>query len=649
MFASQSSLANYRRVTGRPKRGIQPPVEATRRWIQRVRDRATDLSLLSDRSFTETAGACRRRIQTPADALRIDHAIESFALTTEALRRTTGMVFHDVQLLGGFALAAGTIAEIQTGEGKTVTTALPAVLHAWSGRGVHVATTNEYLSRRDHEQLKPVFESLGLTSGLLCSHNDAAGRDEKRRAYACDVTYGPGYEFGFDFLRDQVSRRQRFDARLGDRFLARLDGKPIVQPRLAQRGHAFAIIDEADSVLIDEAVTPLVLSGTLSNDATDPAMYQFARQTARALSPDHHYIFDLAQQTVQLTADGWKRVHQHYATRPHGAIARPWSQLVENALRAELILRRDVDYVIKQGTVQIVDQHTGRIHRDRKWSGGLHQAVETKELVDTTGESDTQARITRQRYLGFYEGIAGLTGTATGGEMELHEFYRLPVVRIPTNQPCRRKPLPLRCFDTRLNKIAALADDTEARRRRGQPVLIGTRTVEESLQLSSRLALRDIPHVVLNGLQNEEEASIIARAGSSGAVTIATNMAGRGTDIKPSGQAIDAGGLHVAGCDVHPCRRVDRQLAGRTARQGDPGSYQFYVSAEDDLVRSLAPSLGEQIRASAGETGETRQDFQDAVRRIQQQSEAAAFLQRQHMVNHDDWMESVQSSLAKRA
>lgn len=646
MFQSRRTIASYRNFAGRAKRGVQDPDQATPEWIERVRDRCRNLRQVNDQMLRGIADRCRDRIRTRDDAILLDNTVESFALTGEALRRAKGLEYYDVQLAGGFALAAGTIAEIQTGEGKTITTALPAVLHAWSGRGVHVATTNDYLSRRDYDELKPVFERLGLSVGLLQPQGPIQGKVD---AYACDITYGPGYEFGFDFLKDQLAIRSRQRQRLGEQFLRRLRGVNDAPTAIAQRGHAFAIIDEADSVLIDEATTPLVLSGGRRSSETAAVLYQFARHVASQLNDEQDYAIDRIKGTVRLTTDGSRRIHQSFTSRPPGQLARPWNHLVENALRAEHLLKRDVDYVVIDGEVFIVDQNTGRIHAERKWSGGLHQSVEAKEQVDITAEHETNARITRQRYLSFYEGIAGLTGTAADSESELRSFYRLPIVRIQTHRPCLRTQLPLRCFDSLERKYNAIVDDAAERSRQGQPVLIGTRTIDESKRLSSRLLERGITHVVLNGLQDEEEASIIARSGTAGTVTIATNMAGRGTDIKLDPQALRAGGLHVAATEMHACRRVDRQLAGRAARQGDPGSCQIYASAEDELIRSRSPSLAAEIAVSAGQTGESPKDFCSALRRIQRQAEADALRQRQQMVAHDDWMESVQSSLAKRA
>lgn len=626
--------------------GVLRPHPASRHWIGRVRKRCQALVCLSEDAFSQAAATLQSKIEATANILAIDNVVESFALTNESLRRSTGMSYYDVQLLGGFALAAGTIAEIQTGEGKTITTALPAVLHAWMGRGVHVATTNDYLSKRDHDELLPVFERLGLSVGHLESQGPLA---DKTRAYACDITYGPGYEFGFDFLKDQISIRSRPNPPLGTRYLQRLRGVSFPETRLAQRGHAFAIIDEADSVLIDEATTPLILSGGQSSTSTATALYEFAKIQAASLTERDDYLLDLAKRSVRLTEAGWQRVYKAFSNRPAGRLARPWSQLIENALRAQHLFRRDVDYVVDQDKVLIVDQNTGRIHDERTWSSGLHQAVEVKEQVPVTPENETQARITRQRYTGFYAGIAGLTGTATGSETELREFYDLPVIQIPTHKPCVRKTMPLRSFDNCENKLCAIAKDSIVRSRTGQPVLIGTRTIRESIRLSEILQSDRVEHTILNGLQSEEEAAIVGQAGTAGTITVATNMAGRGTDIKLDARSLTAGGLHVAATEMHHSGRVDRQLSGRAARQGNPGSCQFFASAEDEMICANAPRLAAKMIANADRSGECNVDFSPAMRRLQSTVESESLRARREMVQQDAWMESIQSSLARRA
>jgi len=624
-----------------------PLDRSTNRLIGRIRTQADQLKGLCDQQLAVFADQLRQRIGAGEDVRSIDIVCQSFALTTEALRRQTGMTYYDVQLASGLVLAAGAIAEIQTGEGKTITTALPAVLHGLTGRGVHVATTNDYLSKRDHDELEPIYKALGLTSGLLTSRSQPA---ENRHAYAADITYGPGYEFGFDFLKDQLTIRGRHQEPLGQRFLRTMQGVTVRETPLAQRGHAFAIIDEADSVLIDEATTPLILSGGRSSAATSQSMYEYARRVATELR-DKHFECDLGKRTVKLNNSGWESVHEAFNNRPAGRLARPWSQLIEHALRAEHILERDVDYVVTDDRVMIVDQNTGRIHDERTWSASLHQAVEVKENVTVTAEQESQARITRQRYCGFYASMCGLTGTATGSEDELRVFYRLPVVQIPTNEPCVRKSLPLRMFASRKAKFQAICQDIATRSDSHQPVLVGTRTIADSKRLSELLTDCGIKHVVLNGLQDEQEAAVVARAGVAGAVTVATNMAGRGTDIRLDRRAKRAGGLHVIGTELHHSQRVDRQLAGRAARQGDPGSCQFFASAEDELIVARDPKLAQQIRNASQGKGECGggSDFLPAIKRIQSTLEREAAKQRVSMVEHDKWLESVQSSLARRA
>ncbi|MCO8121860.1 preprotein translocase subunit SecA [Stieleria sp. TO1_6] len=646
MFPSRATIASYRSLGGRPCRGVQSITPTTQTWIANVRRRWAELGPTSDGGLRELAAALRARIIADSPLRAIPQVVESFALTAEALRRTHGIDYYDVQLAGGFALAAGTIAEIETGEGKTITAALPAVLFAWSARGVHVATTNEYLSQRDHDYLAPVYQKLGLSVGILQS---AAAPAAKVQAYAADITYGPGYEFGFDFLRDQLALRNAHQQRLGDRLLRRLQGDDSQHVTVMQREPAFAIIDEADSVLIDQAGTPLILCGEKCQRVTSPALYAFARSVALQLTAAADYVHDDVKRIIGLTATGRQRIQSMYADRPAGQLARSWKQLIENALRSEFVLHRERDYVVHDDRVLIVDQQTGRIHDQRKWSGGLHQAVETKEQVSLSDENETQARITRQRYIGFYDTVAGLTGTAADSQAELREFYRLPVVRIPTHKPNARQSLPLRCFDSQANKLSAIVTDTLIRHRRGQPVLIGASTIEESVQMSERLKQHAVAHVVLNGLQDQSEADIVSLAGTSGAVTVATNMAGRGTDIQPDDDAIAAGGLHVVATQLSACRRVDRQLVGRAARQGEPGSCQIYVAAEDELIRTRAPDLAARIRAAAGPTGECDQDFSAPLRRVQSQAESSAQQQRRQLVAHDDWIESLQSTLARRA
>lgn len=646
MFRTRRPICRYRTLTGHPQRGICEISSASQAWLKLVRQRAEALRTSSERAFSNAAATLRERLRTPQETLLVDHVVESFALTTEALRRSTGLIFHDVQLQAGFAIAAGVVAEIQTGEGKTLVTALPAALHACVGNGVHVATTNHYLSSRDCERMRPVYQSLGLTAATLSPHQTT---DEKRQAYAAEITYGPGFEFGFDFLRDQVARQAEQRRPLGDAFLRRLDGSDPEHATTVQRGLSFVIVDEADSVMLDEANTPLIISGAAERHQTSLEAYTAARNAADALQAGVDYTHDASTHTIALTLRGLESILPLAESLPHRTLARRWEQLVTNALRAEHTLRRNVDYIIDEARIQIVDPHTGRIHPERRWSDGLHQAVETKENVPLSQESTTQARITRQRFLSLYSRLAGMTGTASGSENELRATFGVPVVRVPTHRPSQRKLLPMRLFASQESLDAAVIDDALRRHRRGQPVLIGTASIEHSKRLADALNRRAVPHVVLNGLQDQREANVIAHAGHSGAITVATNMAGRGTDIQPDPQALAAGGLHVIATGVHSNRRVDRQLAGRAARQGDPGSCQFLVSADDGFLTTAAPDLTDRIRSLADQDGECHADLSAEIDAVQRRAEQAAWQRRRQLVAHDDWFESVQSSLARRA
>ncbi|KAA5542729.1 preprotein translocase subunit SecA [Roseiconus nitratireducens] len=650
MLSRRSTIASYRSFIGSPLRGVQSVHPMTLRWINDVRRRAESLSTLGEAELRSAADALRHRMRSagsgPHITSQLDHVIESFALTGEALRRATGMNYYDVQWMGGFVLAAGVVAEIQTGEGKTVTTALPSVLHAWGGRGVHIATTNEYLSRRDYETLLPVYQTLGLSVGHLES---GASPEEKRMAYACDLTYGPGYEFGFDFLRDQLAIRADAHRPLGDRYLRQLQGIADGH-QVCQRELSMAIVDEADSVLIDEATIPLVLGGGPRETPVSPSTYHRARDMAKSLREPEDFLLDASNRRVALTPGGRQRVSAQLPTSETSLLlTRPWTQMVENALAAEHLFSRDTEYVVSDGKLMIVDPHTGRIHPERTWSRGMHQAVEAKEQLDITAENETQGRVTRQRFMQCYDRVAGLTGTAAGSEGELREFYDLPVVRIPTHRPSAGRHLPTRAFASREEKFRAVIEDTVGRARAGQPVLIGTRTIAESRRLSERFSAQGITHAVLNGVQTEQEAKIVARAGIAATVTVATNMAGRGTDIRLDDAARRAGGLHVASTELQPSARVDRQLAGRSARQGDPGSYQRFVSAEDPLIQAHDADLAARILAAADPSGECRQRIADRLDALQQTIDSKLVEQRRQMVAHDDWLVSVQSALARRA
>ena len=487
---------------------------------------------------------------------------ETYALTREAASRALGMRHFDVQLVGGACLHRGWIAEMRTGEGKTLMATLPVCLNALAGRGMHLVTVNDYLARRDAQWMLPLYELLGVTVGVIQSGMDS---DERRAAYACDVTYGTNSEFGFDYLRDNLA---------------------VELEHTVQRGHSFAVVDEVDSILIDEARTPLIISGQ-PEDAPE-TYYAFAK-IAKSLRVPDDYEVDEKRKTVAPTEDGVHKVEK--ALGVDNLYAPGNGQMVNHlvqSLKAESLYRKDVDYVVIDGEVKIVDEFTGRIMEGRRWSEGLHQAVEAKEGVKIEAENITVATVTIQNYFRMYDKLAGMTGTAATEANEFAEIYHLDVVTIPTHRDMIRSDREDLIFKTKVEKFDAVANDIEARHASGQPVLVGTIDIETSERLSGLLKKRGIRHEVLNAKQHEREAEIIVNAGQSGAVVIATNMAGRGVDIKLGEGVADLGGLYVLGTERHESRRIDNQLRGRSGRQGDPGETRFYLSAEDEVVRLFA-------------------------------------------------------------
>jgi preprotein translocase subunit SecA len=520
---------------------------------------------------------------------------EAFAHVREAARRALGQRHFDVQLMGGIVLHQGKIAEMRTGEGKTLTATSPVALNAITGEGVHLVTVNDYLARRDTQWMGRVYDLLGLTTGCI-QHDQAYIFDpswespdprleflrpvERREAYEADITYGTNNEFGFDYLRDNMV---------------------VSASQQVQRGLNFAIVDEVDNILIDEARTPLIISGQAER-ATDK-YYQFA-QIVRQLRADRHYEVDLKHKTVTLTEEGIDKV-ERLAGIPEGESIYDdryidLTHYLEQALKAEVIFHRDKDYIVRDGEVIIVDEFTGRMMVGRRYSEGLHQAIEAKEGVRVQRQNVTMATITFQNYFRMYNKLAGMTGTAETEEEEFLRIYNLPVVVIPTNRPMIRIDYPDLVYNTETAKFNAVIDEIEEMREAGRPVLVGTVSIEASERLSQMLTQRGIPHEVLNAKQHEREAAIVARAGEAGAVTIATNMAGRGTDIKLGPGVAEAGGLHIIGTERHEARRIDNQLRGRAGRQGDPGSTRFYLSLDDELMRRFGT---DRIRGLMGKLG----------------------------------------------
>jgi len=655
---------------------------------------------LSDEELREVADELRERARGENPEPLDDLLYECFALVREAGKRTLGMRHFDVQLIGGMVLHDGAIAEMRTGEGKTLTATLPAVLNSLAGKGVHIVTVNDYLARRDCEWMSPIYDLLGVTYGVL---QNMQPTEEKRAAYAADITYGTNSEFGFDYLRDNMATTLEDKVQHGGRDLGEVR---TAKDRLERRSaaHAFAIIDEVDNILIDEARTPLIISG--APEEAGELYAKFAKlaplmrpgRRPEGLDPrqrkefvaDYDYEFDEKHRTVSITERGVEKAERflgidHLYRAENGHLV---NHLIQ-ALRAEALYRRDVDYAVIDGEVKIIDEFTGRILEGRRWSEGLHQAIEAKEGVAVTEENQTLATITYQNYFRLYEKLAGMTGTAITEATEFMKIYRLGVVQIPTNRPMIRKDHNDQVFKTKEGKWTAVVDEIVARHARGQPVLVGTISVEVSELLSERLKRRGIKHTVLNAKPEhaEREGEIVAGAGRLGAVTIATNMAGRGVDIKLGGspehlvrlelaklglrpgdpdyeehearllpeierqcaeereKVVEAGGLCIIGTERHESRRIDNQLRGRAGRQGDPGESRFYLSAEDDLVRLFAGeriykildrfgTVDEEGKEEPIEAGLLSKQIEKAQKKVEEQN----FLIRKRVLEYDDVM-----------
>ena len=557
---------------------------------------------------------------------------EAFATVREASKRITGMRHFDVQLIGAMALHEGHIAEMKTGEGKTLVSTLAGYLNAIAGKGVHVVTVNDYLAKRDSEWMGRIYKYLGMTVGLLQNNMPL---ELKRPAYQADVTYGTNSEFGFDYLRDNMVTRPE---------------------QRVQRGHHYAIVDEVDSILIDEARTPLIISGAGTKSAS--TYKDFARAVrglergedvshdmltaTEDVEPTGDYVMDEAKHTIAATERGLKKIERRLGIDDiYADLSGQLVNHLQQALKAQYMFHRDKQYVVTNGEVKIVDEFTGRIMEGRRYSEGLHQAIEAKEGVLVREENQTLATITLQNYFRLYDKLSGMTGTALTEDAEFREIYKLPVEVIPSNKPVQRVDHEDLVYRTIQAKYNAVADDVERRHAKGQPVLVGTVSIESSEKLSAALTKRGIAHEVLNAKHHEREAHIVAQAGRYGAVTIATNMAGRGTDIKLSPEVKAAGGLAIIGTERHESRRVDRQLRGRAGRQGDPGSSVFFVSLEDDLMRLFSSdriaSVMDKLGFQEGEMIEHKM-ISNSIERAQKKVEENNFGIRKRLLEYDDVM-----------
>jgi len=616
-----------------------------------------EVSSLDDQSLRAKTDSFKERVNKGET---LDSILpEAFAVVREAARRTLGQRHYDVQLMGGAALHKGNIAEMKTGEGKTLVSTLPAYLNALTGKGVHIVTVNDYLAERDSEWMGRVHRFLGLKVGVILASMSPA---ERREAYAADITYGTNNEFGFDYLRDNMSWS------LAD---------------CVQRSHNFAIVDEVDSILIDEARTPLIISGPA--DKATKWYVEFANIVAR-LNRDTHYEVDEKKRTVGILDEGVSRVEEALdISNLYESANTPMIGYLNNAIKAKELFKRDKDYVVMNGELLIVDEHTGRMLSGRRYSEGLHQSLEAKERIEIQDENQTLATITLQNYFRLYKKLSGMTGTAMTEASEFMQIYKLGVIPIPTNKKMQRIDQSDLIYKSEVGKFTAVAEDIAARHKKGQPVLVGTVSVEKSEELSAILKRRGIAHEVLNAKQHEREAAIIARAGTVSAVTVATNMAGRGTDIMLGGNpefmadfelqrqglnpvetpeeyekawpaeitkqkesvakehetVVSLGGLYVLGTERHESRRIDNQLRGRSGRQGDPGESRFYLSLQDELMRRFNSGLVERFLGAAGMPEETPLESKivsNAIKSAQTQVESLNFEMRKNVLKYDDVM-----------
>lgn len=584
-----------------------------RKVVEKINALEPQMQALTDDKLTGYTNKFRERL---ANGETLDDILpEAFAVVREGSRRVLGMRHFDVQLIGGMCLHEGKIAEMRTGEGKTLVATLPVYLNALTGEGVHMVTVNDYLARRDSEDMGRLYRYLGLTVGLVVHDMDFP---ERKFAYSRDVTFGTNNEFGFDYLRDNM----------------------VIYPeQMVQRKLHYAIVDEVDSILIDEARTPLIISGP---GAKSTDMYAVMAKAVAGLREGIDYTVDEKQKTVAPADNTIPKVEKILGINNLYAPENiELSHCFTAALRAKALMKRDRDYVVRNGEIIIVDEFTGRLMEGRRYSDGLHQAIEAKEGVKIQRESQTLATITFQNYFRMYDKLGGMTGTAKTEEDEFLKIYNLPVIVVPTNKPVIRKDYPDLIFKTKRAKYKAVGRAVTSLHAKGQPVLIGTTSITQSEELSAILKKNGIPHNVLNAKFHEKEAEIIAGAGQKGAVTIATNMAGRGTDIKLGEGVPELGGLFIIGTERHESRRIDNQLRGRAGRQGDPGASRFYLSLEDDLLRLFASDRISGIMDKLGMDEDEPIEHKlitNSIEHAQKKVEARNFDIRKHVLEYDDVM-----------
>ncbi|WDZ55136.1 preprotein translocase subunit SecA [Paenibacillus polymyxa] len=582
-----------------------------------------DFEKLSDEELQAKTAEFKARVEQGTTAEEI--LPEAFATVREASKRVLGKRHYDVQMLGGIALHEGKIAEMKTGEGKTLVGTLPVYLNALLGKGVHVVTVNDYLAQRDSGEMGQIYNFLGMSVGLNLANMDHAA---KQAAYACDITYGTNNEFGFDYLRDNMV---------------------LYKEQMVQRPLYFCIIDEVDSILVDEARTPLIISGQAQKSTE---LYFAADRFVKSLNVEEDYTLDIKVKSVALTENGVSKAENFFGLENlYDQESVTINHHIVQALKANAIMRLDVDYVVADGEVLIVDEFTGRLMAGRRYSDGLHQAIEAKENIIVQNESMTLATITFQNYFRMYRKLAGMTGTAKTEEEEFKKIYGLEVLQIPTNRPNQRVDMPDVVYKSVKGKFHAVVDEILERNKKNQPILVGTVSIENSELLSEMLKRKGVRHKVLNAKYHAEEAEIISRAGEAGAVTIATNMAGRGTDIVLGEGVSELGGLHIIGTERHESRRIDNQLRGRAGRQGDPGSTQFYLSLGDELMKRFGAdnvlNMMERLGFEEDQPIESRM-ITRAIESAQKRVEGNNFDQRKVVLQYDDVMNQQRAIIYKQ-
>lgn len=620
------------------------------RWsyeLDRVNALEKKVQTLTDPELRKESLSLRYRVRSGEPLKKI--LPEAFALVREAGRRTLNMRHFDVQILGGTAVFHRSIVEMQTGEGKTLTATLPMYLHALRGRGALLATVNDYLAKRDAEWMQPIYHALGMKIGIIQSDMQ---QDQRREAYHCDVTYGTAKEFGFDFLRDRLLLRRiregQYDllgAMLQTQSNEKQDEKPV------QREQYFALIDEADSILLDEASTPLIISAIpTEEEKKEVACYRWAAEICRRFEEQVDYDYDHEKKKIELTKAG--RMKARLIEKPReldNTGLYHIYEFVQRAIKVDREYHRDQHYVVRDGEIVIVDELTGRLGEGRKWRDGIHQAIEASEGVEITVATGQAARITVQNYFLLFENLAGMTGTAAASRGELRKIYRCNVIPVPTNRPPRRRELPTLVFPTEQTKWDAIVREVVELHKTGRPILIGTRTIDKSFIVSEMLVAAKIEHRVLNAYHLAEEADIVARAGEFGKVTVSTNMAGRGTDIKIPEPVKESGGLHVICTEMHESARIDRQLIGRCGRQGDPGTYRQYLSLDDELLeRAYGPKRARRYQKTGAKYSPRRlAALKKLFQKAQRQVEKKNYRNRKMMLYYEKERKKVQRSMGQ--